>query len=43
MIIPKTKDTSDLELKVSPAPGTGIWELNVKVADKELNATVGRY
>lgn len=43
MIIPEGKDIADLELKVSPPPGEDIWELNIKIADKELNVTVGKH
>ncbi|MBW1933833.1 MAG: hypothetical protein JRI56_12775, partial [Deltaproteobacteria bacterium] len=43
MIIPEGKDIVDLELKVSPPPGEGIWELNIKVADKKLNVTIGKH
>jgi len=43
MIIPEGKDIVDLELKVSPPPGEGIWELNIKIADKKLNVTVGKH
>lgn len=43
MIVPEGKDAADLELKVSPPQGRGVWKLNIKIARKELDAVVGRY
>ena len=43
MIVPEGKNVADLELKVSPSQREDVWELNIKIAHKELDAIVGRH